>query len=132
MSQGHSRFKERELSIMRIIFEVNECNDNELLEQMKSIRSYDDFAVLAYEYGWDECVDAFAAVNEYFDTDYITDQLYEALYSGEDVCSILGDAVTMALEEKYPKEKEYPKEPTAGTALAVLLDQIRNQKPANK
>lgn len=84
---------------MKIYFEVEECRNTELLEKMGQIKSYEEFAELAEEYGWNECVDAFAAANEWFDIDWIKDRLIEAFYGEDSPCeSILFDAVNDALE----------------------------------
>lgn len=65
---------------MKIYFEVEECKNEELLEKMKNVNYFGEFRALADEYGWDECVDAFAAVNEWFDIDKAEEWLLDEFY----------------------------------------------------
>lgn len=90
---------------MKIYFEIEECNDAELMEKMKQVKDYDDFRELANEYTYGEAVDAFAAVNEWFDYYYCRDMLFNFFYGGEAVDeydSILYYAIEYAL--KYEEE----------------------------
>ena len=94
---------------MKIYFEIEECNNDELMDKMEQIKDYDGFRELALEYGWGEAVDAFAAVNFWFDYYYCKDMLFNYFYGGEVVDeydSILYNAIENALEyEKEAKDK---------------------------
>lgn len=93
---------------MKIYFEIEECKNAELMEKMKQIKDYDGFRELALEYGWSEAVDAFAAVNFFFDYFYCKEMLLECFYGGEwvgDYDSILYNAIENALEDEELEEK---------------------------
>ena len=87
---------------MKIYFEIEECKNEELLEKMGQIKSYEEFAELAAAYGWNECVDAFAAVNDWFEPEYCEEWLYNYFFGdGETVAetdSIHYYAIEAALE----------------------------------
>ena len=93
--------KRKESKSMKIYFEIEECKNEELLEKMGQIKSYEEFAELAGEYGWNECVDAFAATHSYFDEYYCKEWLYNCFFGGEGVeDTILYFAIDNALEHE--------------------------------
>lgn len=87
---------------MNIYFEIEKCNNTELLEKMKNVKSYDEFRELVDEYrDWEMCVDAFAATHDWFEPEYCSEWLLNYFYGGDTVCeydSILWYAITNALE----------------------------------
>lgn len=89
---------------MKIYFEIDECKNEELLEKMGQIEKYEEFAELAGEYGWNECVDAFSATHSYFENEYCVEWLYNYFFGdGETVAepdSILYYAIDNALEHE--------------------------------
>lgn len=110
---------------MRINVIYEECNNAELLEKMKRIKTYEEYQELVEsgEYYERECVDAFAAVNGgYMSEEHLFDELYSKFYE-EFEWEVKG-----ALEYKAYKEKEGKKD----TALNVLLKKIRSQKNLGK
>lgn len=72
---------------MRIMVIYEECNNAELLEKMRQVKSFEDYQEIAKCGLYDdyECADAFAAVNgEYMSEEGIYDDLYESYFKDLD------------------------------------------------
>jgi hypothetical protein len=69
---------------MRIMVIYEECNNAELLEKMRQVKSFEDYQAIIDSgiYDRDECADAFAAVNgEYMGEEDMYDDLYSAYFN---------------------------------------------------
>lgn len=93
---------------MKFYFEIEECNNAELLEKMKQVEDYDGFRELVDKYrDWDMCIDAFAATHDWFEPEYCEEWLKNYFYGGDAVDeyeSILYYAITNALEHKEEQQ----------------------------
>lgn len=65
---------------MRIILAFNEQVDNELLEKVRNVKSYDEYAEIAYEYGEDDTLTAFRETHKGFDDNYIIVMMEKMLF----------------------------------------------------
>jgi hypothetical protein len=91
---------------MKIYFEIEECKNEELLEKMGQIKSYEEFAELAGEYGWNEAVDAFAALNPWFDVSYCEEWLYNSFFGDGEAVAEPDSILYYAIENRLNKRKE--------------------------
>ena len=97
---------------MRITVNFNEYVSNGLREKMENISSYDEFVGIADEYGWNEALTAFKQTHNKFNEDEVVTMLEDTFFA---------ELIQYVIENTLEAERE-PKE---GTALAVLLNKIR-------
>ena len=91
--------------MLKFVYEPMEWTNIELLEKMKDIRTYEEYSNLLYEYSEDECIHAFAEVNEYFNIDFINEVIADCDNYAE--CSNIINAIIQdAFYSKYPDNEE--------------------------
>lgn len=91
--------------MLKFVYEVEKCENKELLEKMAAVRTAEDFFDLMAEYSEDECIDAFAAVNgECINMDFVN----ECIADCEDIWQaslIIINMIEEAIENKYSNEE---------------------------
>ena len=92
--------------MLKFVYEVEKCDNKELLEKMAAVRTAEEFGDLMDYYSYEELIDAFAAVNsEYINMAFVNECIVDCDDYGEAYLIII-NMIEEAIEDKYSNEEE--------------------------